>query len=507
MRFLMPMKIIRTEWLALALLLTGVLGAQTPKKTSPARKAAATGGQCSAPIGGDTDGDYIVAGTIADVPYTSGQTMDVYAPPGEPRPAAIVIRGRHAPQFNYVTKLYEQLTRAGYAWFAPDYRNLDDLATAVDFVRCPGRFNIGPTLVLVAEDNGAPVAMKLAAAGNGVTGLVTIAASFADEPAGAGAASDRSGLPVVPVLMVQGDRDTEWTPRQAQAFCSKLKNCSVYVQSPAPHAFEQWQPQSEDYREELDAFLRQDRRGLWKNISYSRPGGRDLLMDGFIPGGPGRFPAVIVIHGGGYARDKVTYIAPIFEPLAQANIAWFSIDYHSSAFARRAEQLDEVRAAIRYVKKHAARYHVDANRLAVMGESFSAPVANLIAERPCPGCEVQAVLSFYGNYKLGPPADDAARARLDAAFGSAWTPETLKDYSPWEQAHAGMPPVLVLQGTGERGGPERSQEYVDHLKQLGVPVELVLVEGAPHGIENWEEHPEWAFYKKKVVDWLKATWR
>ena len=186
----------------------------------------------------------------------------------------------------------------------------------------------------------------------------------------------------------------------------------------------------------------------------------------------------------------------------------FSIDYHSSAFVRRTEQLDEVQAAIRYVKKLAARYHVDPHRLAVMGESFSAPVANLVAEKPCPGCEVQAVLSFYGNYNPGPPADAAAHARYDAAFGaSAWTPETLKDYSPWEQAHAGMPPVLVIQGTGEAGGPERSREYCDHLKKLGVTAELVLVEGAPHGIENWEDHPEWAFYKRKVVDWLKATWR
>ena len=484
------------------LLAAGTLSAQAPKRIMPIRSAVPESGQCSPAVGGDRDGDYIIAGTVADVPYANSQTMNVYAPSGEPRPAAIVIRGHHGPQFNYVTKLYEQLTRDGYAWFAPDYRDFKDVAAAVNFIRCPGRFNITPTLVLLGEDNGAPIALRLAAQGAGVTGVVTIAASLNDTPI------EEASLPGVPVLMVQGNQDKEFTARQAQAVCSRLKSCSVYVQSPAPHAFEQWHPQSEDYREELEAWLRQDRRGLWKDISYSRPGGRDLSMDAFIPKGAGSFPAVIVIHGGGYARDKVTYIAPIFEPLAKAGIAWFSIDYHSSAFARRAEQLDDVRAAIRYIKKHAGRYHVDPNRLAVMGESFSSPLANLVAERPCPGCEVQAVLSFYGNYKPGPPTDAAARARYDAAFGAgAWTVETLKDYSPWEQAHAGMPPVLVIQGTGEAGGPERSKEYCDHLKELGVPAELVLVEGAPHGIENWEDHPEWAFYKQKVVDWLKATWR
>jgi acetyl esterase len=487
-----------TALLAVILIAGSLLRGQAP----PAKNlmAASENGHCSSLVGGDPDGDYIISGTVADVPYANGQNMDVYAPPGEPRPAAIVIRGHHGSQFNFVTKLYEQLKRSDYAWFAPDYRDLGDVAAAIRFIRCPGRFNISQTLVLIGEDNGAAIALKLAKDG-GANGVVTIAASLGD------AAGQQSMVPDVPVLMIQGDQDKEFNAPKTEAFCRRLKSCSVYVQSPAPHVFEQWHPQSEDYREELDAWLRHDRRGLWKDISYSRPGGRDLPMDAFVPKGAGPFPAVIVIHGGGFARDKVTYIAPIFEPLAKADIAWFSIDYTAPTYIHLPEMHDQVRAAIRYVKKHAARYHVDPNRLAVMGESFSAPMATVVASKPCPGCEVQAVLSFYGNYRATVPQDAVARARLDTLYGAgAWTPGTLHDYAPYDLAHPGMPPVLVLQGTAEQGGPARSKEYCDHLKELGVPTELVLLEGAPHGIENWEEHPEWAFYKTKVVDWLKATW-
>ena len=452
--------------------------------------------QCPPATGGDPDGDYIIAGTRAGVPYANGLTMDVYTPAGPPRPAALVIRGRQGDHYDFITKVYEALTRSGYAWFVPDYRSEEDVAAAIQFVECKGRFPISGGLVLVGEDNGAAIALKLGGPG----GVVTIAANMHAVGETRPAAGTR-------LLMLQGDQDKENLP-QAEALCKTLKNCTLYVQTPGAHSFTGWHPQSEDYREELDAWLRKDQRGLWKDISYARPGGRDLGMDAFIPRGTGPFPAVIVVHGGGMARDKVTYIAPIFEPLAKANIAWFSIDYPSLQFYHRPDQLDRLRDAIRHVKKHAARYHVDPNRLALMGESYSAPMVTIVASKPCPGCEVQAVLSFYGSYKAMMPTNETARARMDALYGAgAWTEQTVHEYAPYELAHKGMPPVLVVQGTGENGGAERSTEYSEHLKELGVPSELLLVEGAPHGIENWEEHPEWSFYKQKVVEWLKLTWK
>jgi hypothetical protein len=40
----------------------------------------------------------------------------------------------------------------------------------------------------------------------------------------------------------------------------------------------------------------------------------------------------------------------------------------------------------------------------------------------------------------------------------------------------------------------------DRLRAVGH--ELFALEGAPHGMENWEGHPEWASYKMKLVQWL-----
>jgi alpha-L-fucosidase 2 len=451
---------------------------------------------CPLPAG-DPAGNYIIPGSVGGIAYRQGVALDAYAPAGAPRPAAVVIHGDAGDRRGFVTRLYEQLTRAGYAWFAPDYRDAEDVAAALDFVRCPGRFNLDGRLILIGEGTGAAIALELAARG-GIAGVVTVGAARPKGPAAARLD--------VPVLMIQGAADDEWPAPEAEGLCRGLGRCAFYAAPGAGHTFENWLPAQWAYREELDAWLRQDRRGLWKDIAYARPGGRELFMDAYLPEGPGPFPAVIVAHGGGWeGGDKITYIAPIFEPLARAKIAWFSIDYRLLPYVHNPEQLDDLRAAIRHVKQHAARYHVDPDRVAILGESASGQLVTQVAAEPCPGCEVQAVVSLYGVYRFDPSEEATPKARLDALFG-AWTKETLRAYSPLHRAHAGMPPVLLLQGTEDRL-QKGTLAYAARLEELGVPHELVILKGAPHGMENWEGHPEWGFWKEKVVSWLKATLR
>ncbi len=65
-----------------------------------------------------------------------------------------------------------------------------------------------------------------------------------------------------------------------------------------------------------------------KDVEYSRPDGTALLLDLHVPDGAGPFPAAILIHGGGFDQgSKSTNVRPLFEPLARAGFAWFSIDY------------------------------------------------------------------------------------------------------------------------------------------------------------------------------------
>jgi alpha-L-fucosidase 2 len=442
------------------------------------------------PATGDPNGNYMTAGSLGDVEYGGGMTLDAYAPPGTPRPFAVLIHGSSGDKSTHMTQLFAVLERAGYSWFSVDYRNADDIRAAIRYIRCPGRFNLNQHMVLIAEDTGAALAAEV-----GADRLLLFGAKFSRKP----------GRIEVRVLMVHGTADDESPIAGAQAICKAWKRCQFLPVAGGIHNFENWHPDQWSWKEDVTAWLRGDQRGVWKGIFYSRPGGRDLMMDAFIPEGQGPFPAVVIAHGGGWeAGDRVTYISPVLKTLARAGFAWFSIDYRLTPYVRNPEQLDDLRAAIRYVRDHTARFHVNPNRIAILGESASGQMVAQIAAETCPGCEIQAVVSFYGVYDFTPWANDPDnRPALDRIFGK-WNDDTLRQYSPLFHVRPDQPPILLIQGTKDdlyRG----TLAYAERLKSAGARHQLVVLDGAPHGMENWAGHPEWDFYKKRMVDWLHAA--
>jgi alpha-L-fucosidase 2 len=448
---------------------------------------------CPAPEGNPA-GNYMIPGSLGDVKYRAGMALDAYAPAGLRRPAAVLIHGSQGDKSTHVTQLFEVLDRAGFAWFSINYRNLDDVRAAVAYIRCPGRFNISSRLVLIAEDTGAPLALRIAQEVQ-ASGLVTFGARF----------DGATPAPRVPVVMFHGTADEESPPGPVEALCRSWDQCQFFSVQAGIHEFEDWHPDQWQWKEELAAWLRAGERGLWKDITYARPGGRDLRMDAFIPAGDGPFPAVVIAHGGGWeAGDKATYISPVLAPLARAGYAWFSVDYRLTPYVRNEEQLDDLREAIRYVRSHASLYHVDPNRIAILGESASGQMVAQVGAEKCPGCEVQAVVSFYGVYDFTRWSGDAEnRPILDRVFGK-WDAETLRKYSPLFHVRRDMPPLLLIQGTKDELHAG-TIAYAERLKQAGARYELVLLDGAPHGMENWAGHAEWEYYKQRLVDWLNAT--
>ena len=215
-------------------------------------------------------------------------------------------------------------------------------------------------------------------------------------------------------------------------------------------------------------------------------------------------PAVIVVHGGGWeAGDKVTYVSPLFEPLSRAGLAWFSIDYRLTPQFTNEDQLEDVRQAIRFVRAEHARFNIDPARIVLIGESASGQLVTLLAtEDP----SLAGVVSFYGVYDFLTMVTDAApRSLLVRLFQRPVLDDearaVLRRYSPLYQAHERMAPVLMVNGTAERLW-EQAKAYAARLSELGVRHDLVVLEGAPHGMENWEGHPAWMVYKQRVVDWI-----
>lgn len=252
---------------------------------------------------------------------------------------------------------------------------------------------------------------------------------------------------------------------------------------------------------------------LRTDIEFAKPGGVSLTLDAYVPEGKGPFPAVIIVHGGGWHNGtKTTYVPPLFEPLSKGGFAWFTINYRLAPAHRFPAQADDVFEAIRWVKKHAAEYKVDVKRIALIGESAGGHMVSYVGARGKGETAVAAVIPFYG------PHDLAARARKLGAIGenverlldmNAPGPEAeekMRAASPITYVHKGMPPYLMIHGTEDKAVPyDQSPLMCAKMKEAGARCEVFTVEGAPHGIGGWEKNPAFQKYKEKMVEWLRQT--
>lgn len=551
--------------LACAFLVLALRGAD-PNRAAEAspREVVAAGdpvdadGSCLPLTAGHGDGNFIVPGVLGEVVYgragTTALALDLYAPNDDVRrPLVVVVHGggwQVGSRVAHVGQLLELLTRAGFAWASIDYRlgGLDrwtsaaeDLRAALRFLRChAGRAGYDATrLALIGEDAGAQLVGQVAAdAAGGVRAAVLIGGFYdlSALPAYASLDGDlrrKASLlgpagptrrPHGPTLVIHGSADTESPFDQAEAWCDGLEaaggRCDLVPVKEGIHRLENWRPVQWDYKARLTSWLASMIGGgtpasappvsprasgaLQKDIVFDR--GTGLALDAWIPDGPGPHTPVLLAHGGGWeAGDKVTYITPLFSPLARAGVAWFSIDYRLTPDVRHPAQLEDVRAAIRFLKANAARFRIDPARLVLVGESAS---AQMVSQVGILDGGVAGVISFYGVYDFLPFAAELTPRSIPARlFGitalDGPARETLRRFSPLHRAHRGQPPMLLIHGTAE-GLWQQGQRMAARLETLKVPGELFAVHGAPHGMENWEGRPEWQGYKEKVVHWIRA---
>jgi acetyl esterase len=263
-----------------------------------------------------------------------------------------------------------------------------------------------------------------------------------------------------------------------------------------------------------------------KDVEYGHPAGKPLLLDLHIPDGPGPFPAAILVHGGGFDEgSKSTNVRPLFEPLADAGIAWFSIDYRLAPEFRFPQAIDDVNTATRWVKVNAATYHVDPTKIVLIGESAGGFLVNYAGTHETPETKVAAVVDFYGPVDYGKLAEQrrdhperfnmtsinrhAANGGGIHFFGAAQLDaaglQKLHVVSPLFAVHKGMPPFLCIHGTrDDQVSYDQSQAMCDAMRKVGAPCRLITIEGGGHGMSGWRA-PEMQHWKAEMVAWLKKA--
>ena len=104
---------------------------------------------------------------------------------------------------------------------------------------------------------------------------------------------------------------------------------------------------------------------------------------------------------GSIKAARAPILRPLFEPLANAGFAWFSIDYRMAPEFKFVDTREDVSAAIRWVKANAKKYHVDASKIVLIGESAGGLLVNYAGTHEAKDTRVAAVVDFYGPVDYG----------------------------------------------------------------------------------------------------------
>lgn len=249
--------------------------------------------------------------------------------------------------------------------------------------------------------------------------------------------------------------------------------------------------------------------GIRKNLEYGRAGGESLRLDACLPEGKGPFPAVILVHGGGWSSgDKSAGVDPLFAPFSRAGLAWFSINYRLAPRHRYPAQVEDIETAIRWIKQHAAEFQVDPERLALLGESAGGHLIAMVVMRAKDETRVAVAVPFYAPVDL--ESDTERRGGLSlslrALFGRTYevdeqVSKLLRETSPINDVHAGLPPFLLVHGTADMSVPySQSVRLQAKLKAAGVVCDLITIDDGVHGMARWEASDP--TYKEKVVNWI-----
>lgn len=234
-------------------------------------------------------------------------------------------------------------------------------------------------------------------------------------------------------------------------------------------------------------------------LLFARVGEIDLKLDLAAPGeGTGPFPAVVCIHGGGWVGGDRGQMRQTIEVLARRGYVAVAPDYRLAPHHRFPAQVEDCKAAVRWLRANAATYGVDPNRIGAVGLSAGGHLACLlgltdrVAElegtggNPRQSSKVQAVVSFFG------PTDLTARVWSPEALtrnvipllgGSAdEMPQTYRQASPLLYPAAGAQPFLFLHGSADREVPPRqAHDLAAKIRAAGGSASVFVLEGEGHG--------------------------
>ena len=263
---------------------------------------------------------------------------------------------------------------------------------------------------------------------------------------------------------------------------------------------------------------------MHQNIPYDTDTLKRHKLDIYLPQNAKRnLPLVVWLHGGAWMlNDKYAdmgYMKNTVKSFLEEGYAFASIDYRYSTEAIFPAQIQDCNQALAFLYTHAEKYHLDKDKIALIGFSAGGHLASLVAlsnnnrvatfskNGKQPPFKIKAVIDFYGPFNflaLTPKTKtDDPKDPLTLLLGASPLdrPDLAIFASPSSYVDKNDPPFLIFHGEKDESVPYTQSVLLNsYLNIAKVKNELTIVPGAPHYGEMYDVAP----FRNKISAFLQT---
>lgn len=277
-----------------------------------------------------------------------------------------------------------------------------------------------------------------------------------------------------------------------------------------------------DYNQKVEGakeiFMTGDEIGIdyIPDVIYDHKSNTDLHLQILMPkifNDPERnFPCVIFVQGSAWMKQNTYHNVANLGKLASLGYVCAIVEYRHSGIAKFPAQIIDTKNAIRFMKAHHQEYHVDINKVIIMGDSSGGHTSAMVGmtantelfDEPInqETCEVKGIIDLYGAVDVTLPygfpstlnhqMEDSPEGML-MGYNIRENKEKATIANAKSYVNNDFSPMLILHGTKDKTVfCQESVDLYEALKKADKDVEFYLVRNSDHGGA--------AFWTKQAVD-------
>lgn len=236
------------------------------------------------------------------------------------------------------------------------------------------------------------------------------------------------------------------------------------------------------------------------NVVYCKIGDRELHLDIFYPTAKSKkpYPAVLLIHGGGWRSGDRSQHVPMAQQIAAKGYVTITAEYRLSTEALYPAAVNDLKTAIRWMRANAKAYNIDADKIAVWGFSAGGQLATLIGTTngstlfPGDGAyknqsdAVQAIVDVDGTLAFIHPESGEGDDSKHKSAGTLWfgynkteRPDLWIQAGALNHVDAKTPPIVFINSAVDRMHAGRT-DMIHKLDSLHIYSEVHTLPDTPH---------------------------